>query len=249
MPELRHDNARLGRRNASGPANDRRSSAPTRAPNNAPEQRARTAAIVILAAASAISLNQARRGAHGVDATPGPRQTDGASLVTWSTSNGLRTVSASGGGSLAKPTYDVPICSTLVGAGRTHRRCGDDKGRRGDPSSGVGGRSVGVARSRPLYYRDVHNGRNEFWADEFAGNRTHADATDSFRYLAKVRVAGSNPVVRSQVRPLLRGSTSAPADGSGASAEGPIAGHRASAEVGSNGGPWWPVVPVVPVGG
>ena len=71
------------------------------------------------------------------------------------------------------------------------------EGISGGLSFGVGGPSIGVARSRPLYYRDVHNGRNEFWADEFAGNRTHADATDSFRYLAKVRVAGSNPVVRS----------------------------------------------------
>ena len=52
--------------------------------------------------------------------------------------------------------------------------------------------------SRPLYYSDGLAGRSGNWVDGTALRRTGADLQDEIRHLAKVRVAGSNPVFRSR---------------------------------------------------
>jgi len=51
--------------------------------------------------------------------------------------------------------------------------------------------------SRPLYYSDGSDGRTGNWVDGTALRQTGADLQDANRHLAKVRVAGSNPVFRS----------------------------------------------------
>jgi hypothetical protein len=54
-------------------------------------------------------------------------------------------------------------------------------------------------RSRALYYRARRSGRGGNWVDGNAGTRTDRDLLDQIHHLAKVRVAGSNPVFRSIV--------------------------------------------------
>jgi hypothetical protein len=56
--------------------------------------------------------------------------------------------------------------------------------------------SWALPRSRPLYNRSEFSGRAGNWADGTAGQGT---GTDYLRHLAKVGVAGSNPVFRSKV--------------------------------------------------
>ncbi len=63
---------------------------------------------------------------------------------------------------------------------------------------GVPGR---VGDSRRLYYSDGLVGRRGNWADETARWETEADHSDQKHHLAKVRVAGSNPVFRSHEVP------------------------------------------------
>jgi hypothetical protein len=55
-----------------------------------------------------------------------------------------------------------------------------------------------LACSRPLYNRDESSGLGGNWVDGTPGQRTVANATDGFCHLAKVGVAGSNPVFRSK---------------------------------------------------
>ena len=62
----------------------------------------------------------------------------------------------------------------------------------------VGGLDPPEARSRPLYHSDGLAGHNGNWVDGTARRRTEADLQDETRHLAKVRVAGSNPVFRSK---------------------------------------------------
>jgi hypothetical protein len=67
-------------------------------------------------------------------------------------------------------------------------------------------------RCRPLYNRGVFSGLAGNWVDEAAGQGIGENPVDGFRDLAKVGVAGSNPVFRSK-RPgqrLARGSNLAP---------------------------------------
>src|SRR5580658_2757708 len=51
--------------------------------------------------------------------------------------------------------------------------------------------------SRALYYSDGLGGRSGNWVDESAQWGTWVDCSDEKHHLAKVRVAGSNPVFRS----------------------------------------------------
>ena len=53
------------------------------------------------------------------------------------------------------------------------------------------------ADSRALYYSDELNGRAGNWVDGTAPHRARRTSTDEDPHLAKVRVAGSNPVFRS----------------------------------------------------
>jgi len=55
-----------------------------------------------------------------------------------------------------------------------------------------------VNDSRPLYYSDEWDGRAGNREDGTARHRTRTDPQDENRHLAKVRVAGSNPVFRSK---------------------------------------------------
>ena len=56
-----------------------------------------------------------------------------------------------------------------------------------------------VTDSRALYYSDGLGGRSGNWVDGTARQGTGADPNDENHHLAKVRVAGSNPVFRSIV--------------------------------------------------
>ena len=51
--------------------------------------------------------------------------------------------------------------------------------------------------SRALYYGDGLGGRGGIWADGTARQGSRVDYGDQIPHLAKVRVAGSNPVFRS----------------------------------------------------
>jgi hypothetical protein len=51
--------------------------------------------------------------------------------------------------------------------------------------------------SRPLYYGAGLSGRGGNWVDATATQGTDRDIVDENHHLAKVRVAGSNPVFRS----------------------------------------------------
>jgi hypothetical protein len=52
--------------------------------------------------------------------------------------------------------------------------------------------------SRALYYRVVFSGMSGNWADRTAGSGTRQTHTDDPHHIAKVRVSGSNPVIRSK---------------------------------------------------
>jgi len=52
-------------------------------------------------------------------------------------------------------------------------------------------------RSRALYYGGALTGPSGNWVDAMARRGAHRDLVDQIHYLAKVRVAGSNPVFRS----------------------------------------------------
>jgi hypothetical protein len=52
--------------------------------------------------------------------------------------------------------------------------------------------------SRPLYYGGGLSGRGGNWVDRSARQGTGQDPVDENPHLAKVRVAGSNPVFRSR---------------------------------------------------
>jgi hypothetical protein len=58
-------------------------------------------------------------------------------------------------------------------------------------------RHQGLVDSRPLYYSDEPDGRVGNWMDGAAPWRTCRTLWDENHHLAKVRVAGSNPVFRS----------------------------------------------------
>jgi hypothetical protein len=55
--------------------------------------------------------------------------------------------------------------------------------------------------SRPLYNRGEFNGLGGNSVDEAAGQGTGENSVDGNRHLAKVGVAGSNPVFRSRESP------------------------------------------------
>ena len=55
-----------------------------------------------------------------------------------------------------------------------------------------------AARSRPVYNRGESGGLGGNWPDGAAGQGTGENSVDGVNHLAKVRVAGSNPVFRSK---------------------------------------------------
>jgi hypothetical protein len=55
-----------------------------------------------------------------------------------------------------------------------------------------------LLRSRPLYNRGESGGLGGNWVDRTAGQGTGENPVDEYCHLAKVRVAGSNPVFRSK---------------------------------------------------
>jgi hypothetical protein len=57
--------------------------------------------------------------------------------------------------------------------------------------------SIGWLNSRALYYRGELHGRGGNWVDGTASQRTRPTQRYENHHLAKVRVAGSNPVFRS----------------------------------------------------
>jgi hypothetical protein len=68
-----------------------------------------------------------------------------------------------------------------------------------------------ATRSRPLYNRGGSGGLGGNWMDSSAGQGTGENPVDGFRHLAKVRVAGSNPVFRSKNSgPELEGTEGGP---------------------------------------
>jgi hypothetical protein len=56
-----------------------------------------------------------------------------------------------------------------------------------------------VIRSRPLYNSDEFGGHGGNWVDVSAGQGTGTVSVEPIRHLAKVGVAGSNPVFSSKV--------------------------------------------------
>jgi hypothetical protein len=56
-----------------------------------------------------------------------------------------------------------------------------------------------LLRSRPLYNRGESGGLGGNWLDGTAGQRFGENPVDEYCHLAKVRVAGSNPVFRSKM--------------------------------------------------
>jgi hypothetical protein len=52
--------------------------------------------------------------------------------------------------------------------------------------------------------RRMSGGRNGNWVDGIAAQATGAELVDETNHLAKVRIAGSNPVVRSKKNMLVR---------------------------------------------
>ena len=53
-------------------------------------------------------------------------------------------------------------------------------------------------RSRPIYYGTLFDGLAGNWVDRTPAQQTRYDWEDAVQRIAKVRVAGSNPVVRSE---------------------------------------------------
>jgi len=91
-----------------------------------------------------------------------------------------------------KPLWgSYPIVRRLLTPVKTIRPCGPLFGR---ASAG----SCEAGDNRPLYYSAGLAGRSGNWVDGTAFRWTGADVQDENRHLAKVRVAGSNPVFRSK---------------------------------------------------
>ncbi len=59
--------------------------------------------------------------------------------------------------------------------------------------------SLTNSHGRPLYHRGGLSGRDENWVDGTASQGTGQSLVDKIHHLAKVRVAGSNPVFGSKI--------------------------------------------------
>ena len=102
---------------------------------------------------------------------------------------------------MAVPIFDMRASASSEQASERSGPAQIDGAQRGVNQAthpGHTGRVMRRTGSRPLYNRVEFSGLGGNWMERTALQRTGVDPLDQSRNVAKVRVAGSNPVVRSR---------------------------------------------------